>query len=437
MSRSRSLGALLLVLALVAAACSSPAGRFGPAGSASLGSSGPGSPAPASASPSAVPSGSAAHTPGGSPNPGDQAVYAQIEAQVEAIRGLRASKPVTPVLLDSVQIAAAFAKGNAEQTNHQALADESRLFIDMGMLPPGSSLEQMKSALGSSQVVGFYDPGSKGLYVLSDSGGVGAEQKLIFSHEFTHALQDQSFGLDKLATDTPDQGDRDLARTALLEGDATLLMTLWASKYLSLADLLAVANQSGSAAQQQLLDEAPPILRQGLTFPYTAGLTFVQSVYQSGGWAAVNRLYVNPPASISQIIHPELYAQGVEPVAVSVPAVPPSLSGWKLTMQDTLGEFQLGIWLDGLKSTNSGGADAVAEWGGDRVGLYEGPNGQWAIVLNTVWRSAAGAEAFDSAVGTLLPQLGSPSRTCASGNQELVALASSQELLPLFAPCAG
>ncbi len=343
------------------------------------------------------------------------------------------------MLLDSAQIASWLAKANAEQTNHQALADESRLFIDMGMLPAGSSLEQMQTALDSSQVVGLYDPVSKGLYVLSDSGGVGPSAKFIFSHEFTHALQDQNFGLAKLATDTPDQGDRDVARTALLEGDATLLMTLWASKYLSLADLVAIANQSGSAAQQKQLDAAPPILRQGLTFPYTAGLTFVQSVYQSGGWAAVNRLYANPPTSTSQIIHPELYAQGVEPVAVSVPVVPTSLSGsgWKLTMQDTLGEFQLGIWLDGLKSTNSGGADAVAEWGGDRVGLYEGPNGQWAVVLRTVWRSASGAGAFDSAVGTLLPQLGSPSRTCASGNQELVALASSQELLPLFAPCAG
>ncbi len=278
---------------------------------------------------------------------------------------------------------------------------------------------------------------SKGLYVLSDSGGVGGLQKITFSHEFTHALQDQNFSLDKLAIDTPDQGDRDLARTALPEGDATLAMTQWSTKYMSLPDLLAIAGDSASAAQQKQLNDAPPILRETLTFPYTSGLMFVQRVYQRGGWAAVDRLYSDPPASTSQIIHPELYDQGVKPVPVSVPAVAASLAGWKLSMEDTLGEFQLGIWLDGLKDENSGGAGAVSEWAGDRVALYEGPNGAWAVVLNTDWRSADGAAAFDKAAGTLLGQLGGPSRTCATSTKVTVALASSQEFLTLLAACAG
>ena len=364
-------------------------------------------------------------------------MYAQIESQVEAIRQLRASKPVAPVLLDSAGVAAWLAKANAEQTNHQALANESRLFVHLGLLPAGSSLEELELALQAGQVVGFYDPVSKGLYVLSESGGVGALQKITFSHEFTHALQDQNFGLDKLANDTPDQGDRDLARTALPEGDATLLMTQWSMKYMSLPELLSVVNDSGSAAQQKQFNDAPRILRETLTFPYMAGLAFVQGVYASGGWAAVDRLYANPPASTSQILHPELYTQGVKPVTVEVPAVHASLSGWKLTMQDTLGEFQLGIWLGGSSGGNPGATDAVTEWGGDRVGLYEGPNGAWAVVLNTDWRTADGAAAFDTAAGTLVGQLGGPSRTCADPTKVTVVLASEQSLLPLFAPCAG
>jgi hypothetical protein len=433
---------------LVAGGCASPVGRAG-----SGMSIGPGVPPPsavpsvppssASPAPSTGSSGATA-SPGGSPNPSDAAIYARIESEVESIRELRARSPVNPVLLDSAGVAAWLDKANAEQTNHVALAEKSRLFVDLGLLPPGSSLEQLELDLQSSQVIGFYDPVSKGLYVLSESGGVGALEKITFSHEFTHALQDQNFGLDKLALDTPEQSDRDLARTALPEGDATLAMTLWSSRYMSLPELLSVAGDSGAAAQQQQLDAAPPILRDTLEFPYFQGLTFVRGIYARGGWAAVDRVYANPPASTSQILHPDLYAQGVTPVQVGVPAVPSSLPGWQLTTQDTLGEYELGVWLAGAGERNAGTADAVSQWGGDRVALYEGPNGQWAVVLVTAWRSADGATAFDGAVRTLLGQMGGVSRVCNGSNTKSVGqtwegvyLASSASVLGSFAPCAG
>jgi hypothetical protein len=434
---ARRWAVVALTAIVVAGGCASPIGRQGSM-----------PPVVATATPSPISSPSptlvAASSPPGSPNPADAAVYGRIESQVEALRELNASTPVSPVLLDSAGVAAWLAKANAEQTDHVALADESRLFVALGLLPPGSSLEQMELDLQSGQVVGFYDPGSKGLYVLSESGGVGALQKITFSHEFTHALQDQNFGLDKLATGTPGQSDRDLARLAVPEGDATLAMTLWAAQYLSLAELLSVTGDTGAQVQQQQLDAAPPILRETLEFPYFRGLTFVKQVYDSGGWDAVDRLYSHPPASTSQILHPELYAQGVEPVAVAVPAVPASLAGWKLATQDTLGEFELGIWLAGANERNAGAAAAVSDWAGDRAGLYEGPDGGWAVVLQTQWRSSAGAAAFAGAVHTLLGQMGGVSRVCDGSNTksvgqtwEAVYLASSASVLGSFAPCAG
>ena len=190
---------LVLLAAAVASACGS-----GAASPSSL-------PPPASPPPSPT---------AGSKAQDQQAVYAAIEQQVEAIRQLQPKSTVTPVLLDSQGVRDWLTKANAAQTDHQALANESRLLIHLGLLPAGSSLEQMELDLESGQVIGFYDPTSKGLYVLSQSGGVGPTEKFTFSHEYTHALQDQNFGLDKLARDTPDQGDRDLARTALPEGDA-------------------------------------------------------------------------------------------------------------------------------------------------------------------------------------------------------------------------
>lgn len=416
--------ALLLGLAFVCAACGAATGTLARFEGAAA------TPAPSQAAPNA--SGSAGQS--------DQAVYAQIERQVEALRDLRTTSTVTPVLLDSKGVADWLAKANAEQTDHLAMANESRLFADLGLIPKGSSLEQMELDLAAGQVVGFYDPVSKGLYVLSQSGGVGPTQKLTFSHEYTHALQDQDFGLEKrLVINTPGQSDRDLARTALPEGDATLVMTQWSAQNLSVGELLQIAGESFGGPQAAQLASAPQILSQTLTFPYDQGLAFVRGVYVKGGWAAVDALYTHPPDSTSQILHPELYAGGVEPVPVTVPPVPAALGvGWKLTMQDTLGELELGIWLEGPKPTDaaiSAGQSAVSAWGGDRVGLYEGPNGAWAVVIATTWRTAAGARAFDAAAGSALAGLSSPSRSCSSGADVSIVVASDQAFLPEMGVC--
>ena len=385
-------------------------------------------------------SSSAGASAGASPNLADQAVYAAIERQVETVRQLRPNSTVTPVLLDSKGVRDTLTKINSEQTNHQAMADESRLLIHLGLLPAGSSLEQIELDLQAGQVIGFYDPVSKGLYVLSANGGVGPTEKLTFSHEYTHALQDQNFGLDKLAVDTPDQGDRDLARIALPEGDATLEMTLWSQKNLSMAELLIIAGESLGGSQTQQMAQAPAIVRLTLLFPYEAGLTFVQGIYSKGGWAAVDKVYANPPASTSQILHPDLYAAGVKPAAVTIPAVPASLgSGWKLTMQDTLGELRLRIWLAGESpdsAATAAAATATSKWGGDRVGLYEGPNGAWAVVLHTAWRSDAGATAFSNAADQRLTALGGQFRVCPGDSTHVnVAIASSEPLVPDFIDC--
>ncbi len=432
--RSRSRLALILGFAVVAAACGSAASSGAPTPAQSVAQSAIPSVAPSASGPAPSALGSA-----GQADQADQAVYAAIEGQVESIRQLQALKPVTPVLLDSQGVRDWLTRANAEQTDHQALADESRLFIHLGLLPAGSSLEQMELDLDSGQVVGFYDPDSKGLYVLSESGGVGPTEKLTFSHEFTHALQDQNFGLEKLAIDTADQGDRDLARTALPEGDATLSMTMWSEKYMSVLDLLQVAGDSLSGPQADQLAKAPAILRETLTFPYEQGLAFVEGVYASGGWAAVDKLYASPPDSTSQILHPQLFAAGVKPVAVTVPPVPAALgSGWKLTMQDTLGEFQLGVWLEGeapSSAEQSAAESAVSTWAGDRVGLYEGPGGSWAVVLRTMWRTASGRATFQTAATPKTGELPGPAVLCPDGSGATLYVASDVATLEAFATC--
>jgi hypothetical protein len=415
---------LALSVAVVVSACGSPA----PSPSAAGGSA-------STPAQTATPAGSA--TSAGSPNPSDAAIYVQIEKQVEQLRGLSATRTVTPTLLDEQGVRDWLTKANQQQTDHVATAKEGRLLIHLGLLPQGSSLEQLQLDLEAGQVVGFYDPVSKQLYVLSQSGGVGPLQKFTFSHEYTHALQDQNFGLDKLATDAPDQSDRDLAHLSIAEGDATVLMTQWGAQNLSIIDMLSLAGSAGAGSDQ--LAAAPAILRETLLFPYQQGLAFVQGIYDSGGWAAVNALYTKPPNSTSQILHPELYAAGVEPVTVSLAKVPVALpAGWQLVTQDTLGELDLGVWLEGEHPTSTqtdAATNATSQWGGDRVGLYEGPNSAWAVVLRTNLRNEAGRQAFRDAAALAAGRLASPIAVCLGASTVDVYVASDQATLDAFSTC--
>ena len=53
------------------------------------------------------------------------------------------------------------------------------------------------------------------------------------------------------------------------------------------------------------------------------------------------------PESTEQILHADKYTAGEAPIAVTLPDDLATRlgSGWTVPLQDTFGEFQLGIWL--------------------------------------------------------------------------------------------
>jgi hypothetical protein len=72
--------------------------------------------------------------------------------------------------------------------------------------------------------------------------------------------------------------------------------------------------------------------------------------------------------------------------------------GWSIGTQDTLGEFQLQIWLRGTTGAiTAAAANAAAGWGGDRVVLLDGPSGARAVAMLTAWDTAQDATDFAEA----------------------------------------
>jgi len=391
-SRSQRALVAILVVGVLATGCGSPGPSSSPAPSATAAavSSSPAGPTAALSSPS----------PAASVD--EAALYRQIEDDVIALRGLPATQRLEPTILDEAQLRVRLeAQFRAENPPAEIAASQESL-VAMGLLPAGTSLADLYVNLLGSQVAGYYDPATKQIYVVARMGRIGAIEKVTFAHEFTHALQDQSFGLKGIQTDAIGQGDRSLARLAMIEGDASLLMTQWLFGHLDAAAIAEIT--AGDPAAQAQLDATPPFLKDALLFPYLQGVMFVNSIYANGGWTAVDRAFGRLPDSTEQILHPDKYLAGEKPAAVPLDAAAIAGrlgAGWKATPADTLGELQIGSWLRARGVTGAGGGigaeTAAAGWGGDRYALIEGPNGAYALVILTAWDTPRDASEFAAA----------------------------------------
>ncbi len=413
--------ALLAIVALLAAAC----GPSNPSGAPSNAAT----PAATDVAESGAPSGSA--PPSAIASDAAAAVYDAVERQVIAIRGLQPRHPVDRQLIDETELRTMITQQFDTDAPPAYVAATERLYKALNLIPATSSLRTLSLDLLSGGVAGFYRNDQGKLYIVSKTGTPGAAERFYFAHEYDHALQDQNSTIFKDFDKVLDQSDQLLARQSIYEGDATLLMTEWAKDNLDQAGLLEVLRASNDPTAQEVMNRTPAILRETLTFPYTTGLADVSAVQASGGWAAVNAYFTAMPRSTEQIVHPEKYAAGEMPGAVTMPADLATRlgAGWSVPLEDTFGEFQLGIWLRENGVAPADALKASAGWGGDRLAIMEGPGGAWAIAIHTEWDADADAVEFQTAAKTALGKAGGVgaliSRTGGGGKTRWIIVANA------------
>jgi hypothetical protein len=247
----------------------------------------------------------------------------------------------------------------------------------------------------NEQVIGVYDSDTRLLFVVSDQGSFGPAARLTYAHEFNHALQDQYYGLRKIAPRHPDTNDHSLAVHALIEGDAIMLQTLWALRNMT-QDELAQLVRASSSGPDDLLGRVPLVVRTELMFPYTDGLNFVRQAYHQAGnrYAAVDLLFKRPPESTSQILHADRYRDQVHPVAVELGDIAGTLGPeWRTVGSGVLGELDTRVLLEQWGTSQVDAIRIAAGWSGDGWRLVE-KDGRDAIAFKSTWRSAAAANDF-------------------------------------------
>lgn len=334
----------------------------------------------------------------------------RIEAEMVLLRGLEETSPITRSLMTRDELAVRLAREIEEDYPQDEVADDVRVLAAFDFVPEGYDLLGLLLELYSSQVIGFYDDEEDTLYVIVEAAEAGFDllARITFAHEYTHGLQDQHFGLDTFISDTLND-DAYLARLSLVEGDASLAMTEYL--YLHLDELtaedLASLQEGGGDGSDEALDAAPAIIRETFLFPYTYGLEFA-SVVQEGGWDAVDAAFADPPQSTEQVLHPEKYLDRDEPALVALPPLTDTLgAGWRRIEAETLGEFQLGLYLEQQVAQDEVDL-AIAGWGGDQYAVYVNGDDE-VLVLATAWDSEADRQEFvDTYVEYAVNKYGQP-----------------------------
>jgi hypothetical protein len=348
-------------------------------------------PAAAAATPVADPTGSVvAPLPTVAVSGLDTALLSQIETDVASLRGLQPRAPVPLRFLDQQALQRYF----LDKFNQDYLPDEresdQKLLATLGVINSRETVVQILLDVLQEQIIGIYDQDEKVMYMVTDSGQFGPDEKGTFAHEYDHALQDQHFDLTRLAPKHPDNDDRSLAIQALTEGDATLIQRLWVQKNLTADEI----NQLGQGSATSKLLSAPLFLREQLLFPYTDGFNFIRQIYQADGYAGIDDVFRNPPQSTAQILHPDKYRNHIAPVEVSLPDLDAgSLGpGWRKIRSNVLGELDLRLILRQLTDSTRA-VRGASGWAGDRWQLLE-KDGRDALVIKSVWDSDNEARTF-------------------------------------------
>jgi hypothetical protein len=169
------------------------------------------------------------------------------------------------------------------------------------------------------------------------------------------------------------------------------------------------------------------------------GRQFVEALYRSNGWTAVNQAYEELPVSTEQILHPDKYLAGEKPIDVAAAPVPKAFgSDWQIIVNEVLGEWRTYLLLtasvdEAARLSEETAQKAAAGWGGDHYRVYYDPKSdQSALVLEWIWDTPADAAEFQQAMKAYLDlrfrgaKSQDSTQDCWSANRQTTCLYSSE-----------
>lgn len=317
------------------------------------------------------------------------------------VRELPLKHPIEVDILNKKELLSELNRQVDTSLKPEELEGEKALYVRWKMIPEHFKYKEFLLNLYTEQIGGFYDSKTKKLYLIQGIPLSKLDMEALIAHELTHALQDQSYDLERLMNPPKDKknDDQTLALMAVVEGDAVMASEEYIrlkaqEKTLSFLDILGSAvNLFRMNATFKKLNEAPGFIKNSLLFPYTTGRSFIAHFrhHEQWSWDDIGILYQTPPQSTEQILHPDKYLDGENPDQLTLPVRPQTL------LTGTLGEMS---WLEFFKAhlESTYEASEVAKgWQGDRFAVRRVKPGHYDLQALTHWDSPEDALEFAEA----------------------------------------
>ena len=315
------------------------------------------------------------------------------------------------------QVQSYIEKNLREDKDAKRLERSSAVLKKFGLLPRDFDLSTFLVTMLREQVAGYYDVKTKTVNLLNWLDV--EQQKPVLAHELTHALQDQSFGIEKWmkgsAEDTdnkpkdPSPADIETdeetsARQAIVEGQAMVVLldySLAPQKKTTLdapqiVDALERGMLEGTADAPAFRD-APIFLKEELTFPYRYGLDFTLALLQAGGKElAYAGAFKDPPKTTREIMQPATYLAHEKLEPMKMIDMEKDFKGYEPFDIGAMGEFDVDV----LVEQYAGREEATAIYPEWRGGYYFAgkPKANKAAPIGVLyvsrWSSAAKAAEF-------------------------------------------
>lgn len=315
-----------------------------------------------------------------------------------------------------------------------------------GLVPRDFDLKTFLVGLLKEQVAGFYNTRDKTMYLLN---WIPPEQQLeIMAHELTHALQDQTVGLDKwlrgssdVAADKADseakkkddpddpnlqirQDEEETARQAVAEGQGMIVMMDYLLKdsgrtAIQRPDIVESMKEGMTdGGNFPVFKKAPRYLQESLAFPYTYGLDFVENVLIKGGKKqAYGGVLENPPVDTREIMEPKAYLSGEVQQPLLLPSLKHELGdGYDSYDSGSIGEFDVMVLLKQFAGEST--SDKLyPEWRGGGYWAFKmkgaaekgnaaafSPTQSIALLYLSRWATPQAAERFAREYARTLPK---------------------------------
>jgi hypothetical protein len=330
-----------------------------------------------------------------------RAIFAEIDRTLDElakISGLRLQKKVPSDLISKDKVNEFLKKKVKEVSTPNELRAEELTLKKFGLVPQDFDLAQTTVDVLTEQAAAFYDYHAKKLYITDWTPSATREAAL--AHELAHALADQNFNLKRFIRKARESDDEAMARMAVMEGQATWLMSEFLAQRTgetlvhnpALAERMNRMSDSGGG-EFPVFEGSPLYIRVTLVFPYTSGMSFQQAVVDKDDKAAFAEVFRRPPVSTQQVLHPDKYFAAVKPESPDLPK-PPSMHGYKGLIGGSFGELDHQVLLQQYAGKQA--AEEIApHWRGGQYEIIENRKKGRAILLYaSQWEDPESARKF-------------------------------------------